>query len=655
MFKEFDVSNIENAHIDLEELLSQNRQELKQLLAIKNTTYDNFVKPYQLIQERVGEYITPIFHLDSVKNSQLTQEIYGKCLPLLSEYDSEISQNVELYNSLKDIQLKYKKSLNDIQNKVLDNEIKEMERNGCNLSQDKKSELKEINLELSKLSKEFSQNILDATNSYEMVIENFEDIKELPQSDLELAKFATKDGKTKYKFTLQMPSYIAYMTYGTSRAKREELYKAYSTRAPQNGKVIEKILELKNKKAKILGFDNYAQLSLDSKMARKEDEVIEFLLNIASKAKQKAYAEIEELKKLASELDNIKDFKSFDVSYYSEKLRKKQYDIDEEHYKPYFEQKSVMAGIFEFLHKIFDIEFREVHAVVWDEKTKVYDIYENKKPIARIYFDLEARIDKSGGAWMNNWHSRYEKQGTVILPTAFIVCNFAPSTDTVPSLLKHSDVVTLFHELGHALHHLLTKIDEPFVCGINGVYWDCVEFPSQFLEYFSYEKEVLQMFAKHYQTGEILSDTYIQKLKNARNFQSSLATLRQIEFALFDFKLYQSSIKKEKDVQNLLDEIRNEISVLIPPSYNKFQNSFSHIFSGGYSAGYYSYKWAEVLSADAFYLFIDKGVFNKTLGTKYKDIILANGGSKDMSELYYEFAQKSPSVDSLLKIDGIIE
>ncbi len=654
MFKEFDVSNLETAHIELGELLSQNKEELIQLLKMEIKTYDNFVSPYQKMQERVGEFITPIFHVDSVKNSDLTQEVYAQCLPLLSEYDSELSQNVELYNALKDIQLKYKDTLSNIQQKVLDNEIKEMERNGCNLLQVDKDKLKDINLELSKLSKEFSQNLLDATNSYEMIIDNYDDVRELPQSDLELAKIES-NGKVKYKFTLHMPSYMAYMTYGTSRNKREELYKAYATRAPQNGEIIEKILELKNQKARLLGFENYAQLSIDSKMAKTENDVIDFLYNIADKAKTKAKEELEDVKKLASDLDGINDFASFDMSYYSEKLRKRQYDVDEEHYKPYFEQQSVMKGIFEFLNRIFNIEFREVHALVWEEKTKVYDIYENSQIIARIYFDLEARKDKSGGAWMNNWHSRYKKDSQTVLPTAFIVCNFAPSTDTIPSLLKHSDVVTLFHEFGHALHHLLTKIEEPFVSGINGVYWDCVEFPSQFLEYFSYEKEVLQMFAKHYQTGEVLSDNDIQKLKNARNFQSSLATLRQIEFALFDFKLYQSSIKEQSRVQKLLDEIRKEIAVIIPPTYNKFQNGFSHIFSGGYSAGYYSYKWAEVLSADAFYLFIEKGVFNETLGNKYKEIILANGGAKDMSELYFEFANRKPEVESLLKIDGIIE
>lgn len=656
MFKEFDVSNLTNAHIELKELLDDNRKKLEYLLAIKNKTYENFVTPFQIMQEKVGEFITPVFHIDAVKNSELTQDIYAKSLPLLSLYESEMSQNVELYRAFKDIQYKQNSSLSIEQNRVLENEIKEMERNGCNLLTTDKDILKEMDLKLSQLAKEFSQNLLNATNEYELIIEDFEDVKEIPNSDLELAKFES-NGKVKYKFTLQMPSYMAYMTYGNNRKLREELYRAYSTRSPQNGKIIEQILDLKNQKAKLLGFENYALLSLDSKMAKSEQEVLEFLQTIALKAKPKAIKELQEVKELAYELDGLKqeEFASFDLSYYSQKLRKKEYDIDEEYYKPYFEQKSVINGIFEFLSKIFDISFKEVNALVWDEKTVVYNIYEGDNIIARIYFDLEARKNKSGGAWMNNWYSKYTIDSKEILPTAFIVCNFPPSTQTLPSLLKHSDVVTLFHELGHALHHLLTKVKEPFVSGINGVFWDCVEFPSQFLEYFSYEKEVLQLFAKHYISGEVLKDEDIDKLKNVRNFQSSLMTLRQIEFALFDFKLYQTDIKDENSVQTLLDDVRKEVSVISPPSYNKFQHGFSHIFSGGYSAGYYSYKWAEVLSADAFYSFIEKGVLNKTLGIRYKDVILANGGSRDMSELYFEFAQREPNVESLLKIDNIID
>ena len=654
MFKEFNIENLENSKNDLESLLTSSKEKIEELLKIEDKTYENFVKPYEEVGESISDFVTPIFHIDSVKNSEITQKVYEECLPLISNYETEVSQNDNIYRSLKDIQDKSKISLNDIQKKVLENEIRDFKLSGCHLNNEKKEELKELNLKLSELSHKFSQNILNATNAFEMIIEDFEDVKEIPESDLELAKFED-EGKTKYKFTLQMPSYLAYITYGTSREKREEIYKAYSTRAPENGKIIEEILKLKDKMVKILGFDNYAEYSLSTKMAKNENEVVNFLEELALKAKTKALEEIEELKEYASK-DNLNDIKSFDMAYYSEKLKKEKYDLDEEFYRPFFEQNSVLNGFFDFLNEVFNIKFTQTDAKAWDKNTKVYNISEEGKTIARIFIDLEARKDKRGGAWMNNWHSYYiDSKGKEHLPTAYIVCNFPQSTDTTPSLLRHSDVVTLFHEMGHALHHLLSCVPEALVSGISGVAWDVVEFPSQFLEYFAYDKEVLKLFAKHYKTNEVLSDEAIDKIIKAKNFQSSLSTLRQVEFALFDFKLHQKLFKTEKEVQDLLDGIREKYAAIIPPSYNKFQNGFSHIFGGGYAAGYYSYKWAEVLSADAFYIFIDSGkVLNSELAIKYKDTILKNGGSKDMDKLFFELTSRNPSVDSLLKIDGII-
>ena len=654
MFKEFHIENFENSSKLLEELLNNSRVEVEKLLEIKNKTYKNFVLPFAEIGEKINEFITPIFHLDSVKNSKITSKVYEECLPLISKYESEISQNESIYISLKNIQSNEKSTLNNIQLKVLENEIRDFELSGCQLENNKKQRLEEIDLALGELSHKFSQNILEATNSFSLIIENFEDVKEIPKSDLELAKFE-EDGKTKYKFTLQMPSYIAYMTYGTSREKREELYKAYTTRAPQNGEIIEKILALKDEKVKILGFKNYASYSLATKMANSEDDVINFLEELGNKAKEKAIKELEEIKQIAKE-DGVDDFRASDISFYSEKLKKAQYDIDEEYYRPYFEQNSVLNGFFTALNELFDIEFKSSNAPSWDEKVKVYDILENNKTIARIYIDLEARDDKRGGAWMNNWHSYYkDSNNNINLPTAYIVGNFPQSTKDIPSLLRHSDVVTLFHEMGHALHHLLSKVEEPTVSGISGVAWDVVEFPSQFLEYFSYDRDILKLFAKHYQTGEVLDDEAISRLIKAKNFQSSMATVRQIEFALFDFKLHQKLYKTEFEIQELLNSIRDKFSVIKTPEYNKFQNSFSHIFSGGYSAGYYSYKWAEVLSADAFYMFLDsKNVLNKELGLKYKNCVLSCGGSENMDKLFFDFAQREPKIDSLLKIDGII-
>ena len=654
MFKEFHIENFENSSKLLEELLNNSRVEVEKLLEIKNKTYKNFVLPFAEIGEKINEFITPIFHLDSVKNSKITSKVYEECLPLISKYESEISQNENIYTSFKNIQSNEKSTLSNIQLKVLENEIRDFELSGCQLENNKKQRLEEIDLALGELSHKFSQNILEATNSFSLIIENFEDVKEIPKSDLELAKFE-EDGKIKYKFTLQMPSYIAYMTYGTSREKREELYKAYTTRAPQNGEIIEKILALKDEKVKILGFKNYASYSLATKMANSEDDVINFLEELGNKAKEKAIKELEEIKQIAKE-DGIDDFRASDISFYSEKLKKAQYDIDEEYYRPYFEQNSVLNGFFTALNELFDIEFKSSNAPSWDEKVKVYDILENNKTIARIYIDLEARDDKRGGAWMNNWHSYYkDSNNNINLPTAYIVGNFPQSTKDIPSLLRHSDVVTLFHEMGHALHHLLSKVEEPTVSGISGVAWDVVEFPSQFLEYFSYDRDILKLFAKHYQTGEVLDDEAISRLIKAKNFQSSMATVRQIEFALFDFKLHQKLYKTEFEIQELLNSIRDKFSVIKTPEYNKFQNSFSHIFSGGYSAGYYSYKWAEVLSADAFYMFLDsKNVLNKELGLKYKNCVLSCGGSENMDKLFFDFAQREPKIDSLLKIDGII-
>lgn len=654
MFKEFHIENFENSSKLLEELLNNSRVEVEKLLEIKNKTYKNFVLPFAEIGEKINEFITPIFHLDSVKNSKITSKVYEECLPLISKYESEISQNENIYTSFKNIQSNEKSTLNNIQLKVLENEIRDFELSGCQLENNKKQRLEEIDLALAELSHKFSQNILEATNSFSLIIENFEDVKEIPKSDLELAKFE-EDGKTKYKFTLQMPSYIAYMTYGTSREKREELYKAYTTRAPQNGEIIEKILALKDEKVKILGFKNYASYSLATKMANSEDDVINFLEELGNKAKEKAMKELEEIKQIAKE-DGVDDFRASDISFYSEKLKKAQYDIDEEYYRPYFEQNSVLNGFFTALNELFDIEFKSSNASSWDEKVKVYDIFENNKTIARIYIDLEARDDKRGGAWMNNWHSYYkDSNNNINLPTAYIVGNFPQSTKDIPSLLRHSDVVTLFHEMGHALHHLLSKVEEPTVSGISGVAWDVVEFPSQFLEYFSYDRDILKLFAKHYQTGEVLDDEAISRLIKAKNFQSSMATVRQIEFALFDFKLHQKLYKTEFEIQELLNSIRDKFSVIKTPEYNKFQNSFSHIFSGGYSAGYYSYKWAEVLSADAFCIFLDsKNILNKELGLKYKNCVLSNGGSQNMDKLFFDFAQREAKIDSLLKLDGII-
>jgi oligopeptidase A len=447
------------------------------------------------------------------------------------------------------------------------------------------------------------------------------------------------------------------MTYGSNRELREKLYRAYTSRAPQNGKLIDELLKLKLQKARLLGFENYAELSLATKSAKSTDDVMEFLEKLASYGKQNAKREIEELQQFAKDEYEIEhELQSYDIGYYSEKMRKKLHNIDSEFYRPYFEQKSVINGLWGILDRLFDIEFKQSNTTTWNEKAVAYDIYENQNLIARLYMDLEARKDKRGGAWMDSWQSYSIESDGTHLPSAYVVCNFPASNDDIPSLLRHDDVVTLFHEMGHALHHLLSKVSESFLSGVNGVAWDVVEFPSQFLEYFAYEKEALKTFAIHYETKEVLSDGDIDKLINARNFQSSLALVRQIEFAMFDFKLH-SKLYQGDEVQELLDSVREQVSPLVPPSYNKFQNGFSHIFAGGYSAGYYSYKWAEVLSADAFMEFKNNPntIFDKQISDKYKSLILQSGSSIDMDKLFYEFAGHNPDIMSLLKIDGIVK
>ncbi len=640
MFKNFntDLTTIDK---NVKDIIKNNYEKIDELLKESKHTYTSFVKKIEQMENELELEFTQISHLNSVNNSEASQEIYANLLPIITEYSTKMSQDRRIYDVYKAIR-EDELDLSSEQIKVLDDSLLSFRLSGIDLEDDKKERLAEISLRLSDLSNQFSQNLLDATNAYELIITDKKDVEGLPASDKEAAK--CEEG---WKFTLQMPSYIAYMTYGPNREFREKLYKEYVTRAPQNEKIIDEILVLKDEKAKILGFDSYADLSLATKMAESSDEVTSFLEELAKKSKPQAKKELSDLEKFAGQ-----KLEAWDMSFYADKLRKKRYDLDEEEYRPYFEKSSVVEGLFQFLDNLFGIKFKKIDLKLWDEKAVAYDLVEDTDVIARIYLDLEARSTKRGGAWMHNWQSHHiDLDGNEIKASAFVVCNFPPSNDTSPSLLRHSDVVTLFHEMGHAIHHLLSKTDESFVSGVNGVEWDAVEFPSQFLEEFAYESLVLKTFAKHYKSGEVISDEMIDRLKKAKNFQSAMAMLRQLEFALFDFRLH-SKLHQGEEVQELLDQTREEISVTKPPKYNKFQNGFAHIFAGGYSAGYYSYKWAEVLSSDAFISLIDSG-FDEKLTQSYKENILYKGGSKSMKELFRDFLGREPQVDNLLKISEI--
>ena len=645
-FIQFKV-NLDSFINDLQKIIKANNEEVDMLLKIKEKNFTNFVKPMQLLDEELELFFTPLSHVNSVNNSEKTQKVYAESLPIITQYSTELSQNIEIYNIYKEIQQRESNELNYAQNRVLELNIQGFELSGAHLSFEVKKQLADINLKKSDLSNNFSQNLLDSTNAYEKIITNKDDVDGIPSSDLEDAKFE-ENGIIKYKFTLQMPSYIAYMTYGKNRKIREELYKAYVTRAPQNEQIINEILKLNNEMSKLLGFNNYAQYSLASKMAKDENSVISFLQKLIDNSFNQAQEELQEVQELTNE-----KLESFDSAYYSEILKKKKYDIDEELYRPYFEQSNVVNGMFKFLNKLFGIEFKRVEEKLWDKKAFSYDLYLNSKIKARLYLDLESREPKRGGAWMHNFQTHCKKEnGEEQLASAFIVCNFPASSDSNPSLLRHDDVVTLFHEMGHAIHHMLSSVDENEVSGVNGVEWDAVEFPSQFLENFAYEPKVLKLFASHYKTKEIISDEMINKLVRSKNFLSASATLRQLEFSIFDFKLH-SKLYQGDEIQNLLDDIREKTSIIKTPQYNKFQNGFSHIFAGGYSAGYYSYKWAEVLSADVFFSVVDEGIFNSNTAKKYLDIILNGGGSKSMSKLFFELMDREPNPEMLLRLNGI--
>ncbi len=647
-FTEFKLNDLKEFPKDLEKLLEKQLKTIEDISNSHKNSYKEVLKPLQDLDNELELFFTPLSNLNSVNNSDETKKAYEKSLPQLSEFHSKIVQNEKLFKKIETL------TSNDLEEKkVIDNNIRDFILSGAKLPIEQKKELEEINKELSKLSNKFFQNIIDANSDYELIIENKKDVIEIPNSDLNSAREEI-NGKIVYKFNLQIPSYLSYMTYGTNRAYREELYRAYSTRAPKNSEIIDKILLLRDKEAHILKFDNYANLSIATKDATSINKVIDFLNRLLKLSRPQAIKELEELKEFALKTDHIESIQPFDIAYYSEKLKKEKFAFDENMTKPYFEQNSVLNGLLEIVSNLFNIEFKLSNTPLWHNKAKAFDIYKNNKISGRVYFDLETRKEKRGGAWMHNWQTHFiDSKGKEHLPVVFIVCNFPTSTKENPSLLRHDDVVTLFHEMGHGIHHLFSECHEYSVSGVNGIAWDVVEFPSQFLENFAYEKNILKKFAFHYKTKKAMSNELLDKIKHSKNFQSALGILRQVEFSLFDIKLHQKLYQGD-EVQTLLNNIRKETALIEVPKYNKFQNGFGHIFSGGYSAGYYSYKWAEVLSADAFFECLDSdGSFNQEKANGYYKYILSRGSSEDMNELYKKWLGRDAKVESLLKLYGI--
>ena len=645
MFQNFHIDTLENFPKELDNLLQKQRTIIHNITDSSETSYEKVLKPLQDLDEELSVFFTPLSHLNSVMNSDESKKAYEASLPQLSKFSSEVAQNLALFKKIEQIQAD-----TDEAKTVVKHGIRDFILSGVNLPQAEKKRMEAISLKLSELSNNFSQNLLDATNAYELILTDPKDVEGMPQTDIDASK-EEQEGKTVYKFTLQIPSYLAYMTYGPNRTHRKALSHAYSTRAPKNEKVIDEILAHKQEKAQLLGFDSYAHYALETRDASTQEDVISFLETLAKAALPQAKNELEALKEFALRTDNISDLAGYDVAYYSEKLKKEKFNFDDTMTKPYFEQDKVLNGMLDIVSELFSVTFKTADVPTWHDCVKPFDIFDNGELSGRIYFDLDARKEKRGGAWMHDWETHYtDATGEKHLASAFIVCNFSPATETAPSLLRHDDVVTLFHEMGHGIHHLFGKCKERSVSGINGVAWDVVEFPSQFLENFAYEAAILKRFGFHYETGEPISEELMGKIKESKNYQAALGILRQVEFSLFDFKLHQKCYQGE-EVQILLDSIRETTSLLKVASTNKFQHGFAHIFAGGYAAGYYSYKWAEVLSADAFFSCLDdKSGFDLESAKGYKSYILANGGAKEMSTLYQEWLGRKAKVSSLIKL-----
>ncbi len=645
-FLEFPIDPLSNGKEKVSNLIRENLAEIDRLIEINDKNYLNFVAPLSDLHRKMHELTVPISHIHHVQNSEKSKDVYSSILPELSNYDSEISQNLQLYSSLKEIS---RDNLNIEQLKVLNDLLLDFRLNGAELSDENKSRLKDIDLELSELSNDFYQNSQDDIDKYSLEIFDKNDLIEMPESELNSARSKNTERES-WVFNLKMPSYLAYMTYGNNRNLRETLYRTYTTIGEKNSEIIDKILALRDERAKLIGFNNYAELSIADKMANSTNSVLKFLEKLADKSRIRAKDEVAELKKFA----NLEDLSSFDLAYYSEKYRKENFAIDEEAFRPYFERDLTIKGTFDFLSRLFEIEFIKINNInLWHSDAELYEIYENSELIGRLYLDLESREGKRNGAWMEGWESHRIHENIEYPASAFVVCNFPRATNEQKALWRHDDLHTFLHEMGHALHHILSRVNESPISGTDGVEWDAVEFPSQFLENFSYESQFLQSFAKHYSTNEPLSNEMISRLIRAKNFQSAMKTVRQLEFATFDFKLHMGKFAGN-EIQNLLDSIREDLAPIIPPKYNRSQNNFSHIFSGGYSAGYYSYKWAEVLSADLFLEMVDLGIFESGLNLKFRDEVLRKGGSASMSELFFNIFKREPDETKLLRLHGIL-
>ncbi len=663
-------SRIKPEHIKpaIDRLLADARSTVEQCLK-QNSLYswENLIDPIDDAEDRLHQAWAPVSHMNSVVNNESLRDAYNACLPALTEYSTEMGQNQDLHQAYRSLaEHKQFSALQPAQQKIIDNALRDFHLSGIDLPKEQQQRFKEISQQLSRLASQYEENVLDATNAWSKLIVDASELEGLPESALAQARqSAEQAGKQGWLITLQFPSYIAVMTYANNRELRREHYHAFATRASDQGpyagrwdntEIMEQILALRHEKAQLLGFNNYAELSLATKMADTPEQVIDFLEELADKSWRRARQDLAELRDFARQQYGVKNLQAWDISYYSEKMRQHCYQLSQETVKKYFPDQRVIAGLFAVVEKLYGIRITETKDFDrWHPDVRFFEITDSQGQLrGQFYLDLYARPHKRGGAWMDDCKGRRKTRQGIQTPVAFLTCNFTPPTGDQPALLTHDEVQTLFHEFGHGLHHLLTQVDYLGVAGINGVEWDAVELPSQFMENWCWDKQALALISGHYETGEKLPDELFDKMLAAKNFQAGMLMVRQLEFSLFDFLIHQQyDPAKGGRIYQTLERVREQVAVIRPPEFNRFAHSFSHIFAGGYAAGYYSYKWAEVLSSDAFSLFEENGIFDRQTGESFLHNILEKGGSENAMSLFVKFRGREPQIDALLRHTGI--
>ena len=659
----FDQIKTEDIKPALQTAITEAREQIAAIKAQTHTDWANTVEKLTDITERVGRIWSVVSHLNSVVDTPELRAVYNELMPEITIFFTEIGQDIELYNRFKIIKNSAEfDTLSPAQQTKLNHDLRDFVLSGAELPPEQQAELAQLQTEGAQLGAKFAQNIQDATDAFGIYFDDAAPLAGIPEDSLAMfAAAAQSEGKTGYKIGLQIPHYLAVIQYADNRELREQIYRAYVTRASElsdDGKFdntanIDRTLENALKTAKLLGFKNYAELSLATKMADTPEQVLNFLHDLARRAKPFAEKDFAEIKAFARENLNIEDPQSWDLSYAAEKLRQAKYAFSEAEVKKYFPISKVLAGLFAQIKKLYGIELAEKTVPVWHKDVRYFELKQDGQTIGGVYMDLYAREGKRGGAWMDGYKSRRRfADGTLQLPTAYLVCNFTPPVGDKEARLSHDEIITLFHETGHGLHHLLTQVDEVGVSGINGVEWDAVELPSQFMENFVWEYDVLAQMSSHEETGAVLPKELFEKMHAAKNFQRGMFLVRQMEFALFDMEIYhQEDEGRLKEWPQILDKVRQEVAVTQPPAYNRFALSFSHIFAGGYAAGYYSYAWAEVLSADAYAAFEESDDVAET-GRRFWKEVLAVGGSRSAAESFKAFRGREPSLDALLRHSG---